>query len=191
MIIKKEGPLLSANLEAFTEELGLTQENLEALVDTYANPNLSRLKKELKEVPQIKLNKDPTSIGIQILNEILSDIQAYKSRVGAIRFEILEYRGELDKIRRFVTRAYDRHIEHYMLEESISKLKNVAQQKAAAREMMPLWLEKLSMRMEDLSAELDAFLKLVEAKHEELQDANSNVSRQVTVVQIEANLLRM
>jgi hypothetical protein len=188
--LQKDGPIVPPSLKyrCGLDLYGLEKEQLEEMLEQFTPLNYFELQKELDEIPPIFLSKDPTTAGVSILNEHLAEVQAYKQRVADIRMQCLKSKAVLDKIRRTVDYKYDIMLNELLLSEEIAKMKNVTQQKAAATQQLPEWIKRLKFGVSELMSELDMFLKNVEAKHEELHDVNSNLSRQVTVVQIEVSL---
>lgn len=177
-----------------TLDKGLSYDtNLDTLlseIDSFDLPDYSKYISEVMSLPLIGLSRDPTTEGISILNVKLAEVQAHKSRLISIKLECLLTHSELERFYRAAEVIYEDELNQLMLRDDISKLRNVSQQKAAATKDLDPKVKSLYWKSKELLSRSESFLKFLETKLTELQDINANISRQVTVCQIEANLLK-
>jgi hypothetical protein len=144
-------------------------------------------KQELSSI-SIELSEDPTTEGLGLVNGKIAEINAQKERVGSILMDTLSNVQERKRHFEEAKLAYDLKYERILsTDESVRNLKSEALRSAATNAQISddfLIMRKAEMDLGDA----EAFQKIVQHKYNLLESANSNVSRQITVVQLQLEI---
>jgi len=142
---------------------------------------------EVKKI-QVILDPDPTTKGLASLNLKLTEMQLAKDRVTSLLLESMKNVAELEILKEICQNEHDRQLELLMVtEQSCLAAKSADARNVAARIKMPELVLKLHHK--DISLiKGQWFMKCIQLVHSNLESANSNLSRQITVVQLDQNL---
>lgn len=155
--------------------MALTDEQMEEKLD------------EVKKI-QVILDPDPLTKGLVSLNHKLMETQLAKDRLTSLVLEAMKNVAELEILKEITQNEYDRQLELLMTtEQSCLAAKSAEARNVAARIKMP----DLVMKAHHQDINLikgQWFLKCITLVHSNLESANSNLSRQITVVQLDTNL---
>lgn len=142
---------------------------------------------EVKKI-QVLLDPDPIAKGLVSLNYKLTEIQLAKDRITSLLLESMKNVAELEILKEVCQNEHDRQLELLMTTEaSCLAAKSAEARNVAARIKMP---EKvLALHHQDIGLiKGQWYMKCLQLVHSNLESANSNLSRQITVVQLDQNL---
>lgn len=155
-----------------------------ALTDEKMAENLEAVKKV-----QIFLDDDPVSKGLVSLNNKLAEIQLAKEQVTHMIMEAMKNMAENEILKEIAQNEHDRKQDYLIATDaSVQAQKSAEQRSIHARLKMP----ELVLKLHHASiAEVKAswYLKCLQLVASNLESANSNLSRQITVIQMDQNLL--
>lgn len=142
---------------------------------------------EVKKI-QVLLDPDPITKGLTSLNLKLTEIQLAKDRVTSFLLEAMKNVAELEILKEVCQNEYDRQLELLMVtEQTCLAAKSAEARNVAARLKMPELVLKLHHQDINL-IKGQWFMKCLQLVHSNLESANSNLSRQITVVQLDQNI---
>lgn len=145
--------------------------------------NYPELLKEIKNYT-VYLDPDPTAAGLASLNAKISQVDAFRSRVATVLGDAIENESKLDAIVRDAKRMYATQYDAWMLTPPVSDYKNKEQRVAAAEYVMAL-LKEFVDTIENSMDLAKSFTAQVKSVAEKLNSTNMNISRQVTVIQLQ------
>lgn len=142
---------------------------------------------EVKKI-QVLLDPDPIVKGLVSLNYKLTEVQLAKDRITTLLLESMKNVAELEILKEICQNEYDRQLELLLVTEaSCLAAKSAEARNVAARLKMPELVLKL--HHQDISLiKGQWFMKCLQLVHSNLESVNSNLSRQITVVQLDQNL---
>jgi len=136
----------------------------------------------------VALDEDPASIGIGSINRKIASIHAYKERTAAILTEAIANTYEREKGHRLLKLDYDLKFEKLLIsDDQIKNLKSEGLRTAACNAKLPDEFLKMTSAEIDLN-DSEGFLKVVQAKLNQLESANSNLSRQISVIELQVEV---
>jgi hypothetical protein len=139
--------------------------------------------KEIKEVASISfsLQKDPQE-DVVIFNELYAEVQSQLSRISSIVIEMYREKAWWQKQYHIIKRLY-RKARTLLLHTraDIKALKNKELQEAAIHEEIREVVDLMGI-VENVIEDLELSIDLVTVKREELDKANTNLSRQQKVL---------
>lgn len=144
----------------------------------------------LEEVKKIQffLDSDPLSKGLNSLNGKIAEVQANKDRISSLIIEAMRNVAEHDIVKETVQHDHDRQIELLLATDaSVSAQKSAEMRNTHARLKMPELVLKLH-HADIAQIKASWYLKILQSVHSNLESANSNLSRQITVLQMDQNL---
>jgi len=146
-----------------------------------------QLRKELLGI-NIELDADPAQAGIGSLNAKIAAVHALKERVSAVLSAAIANVYERDRIHQECKVDYERKFDSLLMQDtSIQSLKSEGLRRAACNAKLPDEFARTNATMIDLS-EAEAFQKLVQSKYALLDSANTNISRQISVIQLQLDI---
>ncbi|MGH7974939.1 MAG: hypothetical protein ACREBR_05395 [bacterium] len=145
---------------------------------------------KLESVKQIQvfLDPDPTIKGLVSLNYKLAELQKAKSDVTTLLLEAMKNMAEYEILKETAQNEHDRKQDYIIASDpTVQAQKSAEQRSIHARLKMPdlvLGLHHATI------AEVKAtwYLKCLQLVSSNLESANSNLSRQITVIQMDQNL---
>lgn len=142
---------------------------------------------DVKKV-QIYLDDDPVSKGLVSLNNKLAEIQLAKEKVTRMILEAMKNMAENEILKEVAQNEHDRKQDFLIATDAAVQAQKSAEQRSIhARLKMPELVLKLHHAT---IAETKAswYLKCLQLVSSNLESANSNLSRQITVIQMDQNL---
>jgi hypothetical protein len=139
---------------------------------------------ELDEIQSIKvmLKENPES-DITEFNNLYSFVQSHVSRVAEIYISLLREKGVWQRYKARSKRLYRKARNRLLTtREDIKSLRNKELQEAKVQEEVPE-LADLEELIDSVIDDLDLMIDIVKEKKEELDKANTNLSRQQKVVE--------
>jgi len=167
---------------SYTNPLDDKFESVNALIYTI-NDRFFTFNAELEEIEEFtyKLDDHPEE-DVVGFNELYSKLQAYLSRTTSIlisaRREKANWQRLLSEANGFYKRVRSSFFAH---RDDIQKLKNKELQEAQVEEAIPDLVDA-RRRAEDKIEELESIIEIFEEKRDELDKANTNLSRQQKAV---------
>ncbi len=147
----------------------------------------SELRKELASI-QIDLDADPASTGIGQLNAKIAEVHALKERVATIMSEAIANVAERNRAHQEAKMTYEAKFDAILNnDKSVQELKSEGLRRAACNAKLPDEYARVNSTEIDLS-DAESFQKLVQAKYNLLDSANTNISRQISVIQLQVDI---
>lgn len=144
----------------------------------------SELRRELASIT-ISLDSDPAATGIGALNAKIAEVHALKERVAAILSEAIANVAERERTHQEAKITYEAKYDAILNgSKNIQEMKSDALRKAACNSQLPDDFAKTNATKIDLG-DAESFQKLVQAKYNLLDSANTNISRQISVIQLQ------
>ena len=144
----------------------------------------------LEEVKLLKfqLDPDPTALGLRSLLLKLAEVQMLKSRISAMLTESMANVANCEIDKENVQSEYDRKLEYYMVtDDEVKNQKSAEQRNFHAKVKMTDLVLKLHAAEVSL-IKATWFQKILSTVYADLESANSNVSRQISVIQLESQI---
>lgn len=136
----------------------------------------------------LTLDPDPVVVGLSSLTVKLSEIQELRNRVGVALAEAIQNRSEVLIEQKTIRSQLDAQINNLMVtDEAIRGQKSEAMRVAAAQVKVPELVVQMHYKEVDL-VRAESYEKFVKQIHDTLEAANSNLSRQISVVQMSIQL---
>lgn len=142
---------------------------------------------EVKKI-QIFLDVDPVARGLTSLNNKLAEIQVAKDLVSRMILEAMKNMTENEILKETAQNEHDRQQDYLIASDpTVQAQKSAEQRSIHARLKMPDLVLKLHQTG---IAEIKAswYLKCLQLVASNLESANSNLSRQITVIQMDQTL---
>jgi hypothetical protein len=147
----------------------------------------SELRKELASI-QIELDPDPAALGIGTLNAKIAEVHAMKERVASIMAEAIANVSERSRTHQEAKMIYESKFDAILNNErTVQELKSEGLRRAACNAKLPDEYAKVNATEIDLS-DAESFQKLVQSKYNLLDSANTNISRQISVIQLQVDI---
>ena len=144
----------------------------------------------LEEVKLLKfqLDPDPTKLGLNSLLLKLAEVQMLKSRISAILTEAMTNVAIAEIEKEEVQSEYDRKLEYYMVsDDEVKNQKSAEQRNFHAKVKMTK--EVLALHAVEIALiKATWYQKILSSVYSDLDSANSNLSRQISVIQLEQNI---
>lgn len=154
-----------------------------------AKLNDDQIAANLEEVKTIRfqLDPDPTSLGLNSILGKLAEVQQQKSRVSAMITEAMANVAIHEIEKESAQHEHDRKFDFFMAtDDEVKNQKSAEQRNTHARLKMPDHV--LSLHRADIGhIKSTWYLKLLQSVYSDLDSANTNLSRQITVLQLESN----
>jgi len=147
----------------------------------------SKLRQELASV-HIELDGDPAATGIGILNEKIAEVHALKERVSAVLSRAIANVADRERTYQESKLVYDAKYDAILIQDdSVKNLKSEGLRRAACNAQIPDEYATVNAYKMDL-ADAESFQKLVQTKYNLLDSANTNISRQISVIQLQLDV---
>ncbi len=145
------------------------------------------LRDEIREI-RIELDRDPATSGIGVLNEKIADVHALKDRVSSILGDAIANVFERDRFYQELKSDYDVKFDSILhTKENIRNLKSEGLRRASCNAELPDEFAKMTSAKIDLT-EAEGFQKFVQSKYNLLDSANTNISRQISVIELQLQI---
>jgi hypothetical protein len=147
----------------------------------------SELRRELADI-HIDLDTDPAATGIGQLNAKIAEVHALKDRVATILAEAIANVAERDRTHNEAKIIYEAKFDAILNnDKSVQELKSEGLRRAACNAKLPDEFAKMNSTKIDLS-DAESFQKMVQTKYNLLDSANTNISRQISVIQLQLDV---
>jgi hypothetical protein len=149
-----------------------------------------QLSERLEELKTIKfdLDVDPVSKGLNSLNAKIAEVQANKSRVSYLVGEAMQNTAAHKIEEESIRGEYERSLEMILAtDQQVAAQKSAEMRNTHAKMKMPDLVLKLH-HAEIASIRADWYMKILQNVHSNLESANNNLSRQITVIQMDQAL---
>ena len=147
----------------------------------------SKLRQELAGV-QIELDGDPAATGIGILNEKIAEVHALKERVSSILSRAIANVADRERTYQECKLIYEAKYDAILVQDdSVKNLKSEGLRRAACNAQLPKEYALVNAYKMDLG-DAESFQKLVQSKYNLLDSANTNISRQISVIQLQLDV---
>lgn len=154
-----------------------------ALTEEKMSENLEEVKKI-----QVYLDADPLAKGLASVNNKLAEIQVAKDKVSTLLMEAMKNLAENEILKDQAQNKHDRQQDLLIATDaSIQAQKSAEQRSIHARMKMPELV--LALHHADVAMlKASWYLKCLQLVSSNLESANANLSRQITVIQMDLNL---
>lgn len=147
----------------------------------------SELRKEMATI-RIDLDGDPAAIGIGQLNAKIAEVHALKDRVASIMAEAIANVSERSRTHQEAKMLYEAKFDAILnSDRMVQELKSEGLRRAACNAKLPDDYARVNATEIDLN-DAESFQKLVQAKYNLLDSANTNISRQISVIQLQVDI---
>jgi hypothetical protein len=147
----------------------------------------SELRRELSEI-HIDLDADPAAMGIGTLNTKIAEVHALKDRVATILAEAIANVSERSRTHNEAKIIYEAKFDAILNNDpSIQALKSEGLRRAGCNAKLPDEFARVNATEIDLG-DAESFQKIVQAKYNLLDSANTNISRQISVIQLQVDV---
>lgn len=147
----------------------------------------SELRAELASI-HIDLDSDPAATGIGNLNAKIAEVHSLKDRVSSILSDAISNVAERDRSYQESKILYEAKFDAILNNDpEIKALKSEGLRTAACNAKLPDEFSKVNSLKIDL-ADAESFQKIVQAKYNLLDSANTNISRQISVIQLQLDI---
>lgn len=144
-------------------------------------------RRELSSI-QIGLDADPAALGIGTLNAKIAEVHALKERVSAILSEAISNVSERERTHQESKIYYQAKFDAILNnDKSIRELKSEGLRTAACNAQLSDEFAKVNATKMDLD-DAESFQRLVQTKYNLLDSANTNISRQISVIQLQVDV---
>ena len=142
---------------------------------------------EVKKI-QVILEPDPTVKGLVSLNYKIAEIQLAKDRVSSLLLEAMKNMAEHEILKDVAQNTHDRQQDLLIATDaSVQAQKSAEARSIHARMKMPELV--LALHHEEVSSlKASWYLKCLQLVASNLESTNSNLSRQITVIQMDSAL---
>lgn len=154
-----------------------------ALTEEQMSANLEEVKKI-----QVYLDEDPLSKGLVSVNNKLSEIQIAKDKVSSLLMVGMKNLAENEILKDQAQNKHDRQQDLLIATDTTIQAQKSAEQRSIhARMKMPELV--LGLHHADIALlKASWYLKCLQLVASNLESANANLSRQITVIQMDLNL---
>lgn len=144
----------------------------------------SEYRRELASI-QIDLDADPAASGIGTLNAKIAEVHALKERVSSMLSEAISNVAEHERKHQEAKIAYEAKFDAILNnDKSIRELKSEGLRTAACNAQLSDDFARVNASKIDLG-DAESFQRLVQTKYNLLDSANTNISRQISVIQLQ------
>jgi hypothetical protein len=149
-----------------------------------------QLSERLEELKNIKfdLDVDPVAKGLNSLNGKIAEVQANKSRVSYLVGEAMQNVAAHEIEKESVQGEYDRNLEMLLATDATVAAQKSAEMRNTHAKMKMTDLVLKLHHAEIASIRAGWYMKILQNVHSNLESANNNLSRQITVIQMDQNL---
>jgi len=138
---------------------------------------------ELQKV-RIELDEDPVANGLASINKKIAQLQGQKDRVGKLLLEAIKNKTEAQLILDANKSAYERELDKLLATDvEVQNQKNEKSRTAVANTKVSEHVLQTHYAENDFTT-ADAYYKCVQQIYTNLESVNSNLSRQISVVQM-------
>lgn len=142
---------------------------------------------EVKKI-QVYLDPDPVLKGLVSVNNKLAEIQIAKDKIAGLLMEAMKNMAENEILKDEAQNKHDRQQDLFIATDpAIQAQKSAEQRSIHARLKMPELV--LALHHTDIALlKASWYLKCLQLVASNLESANANLSRQITVIQMDLNL---
>jgi hypothetical protein len=138
---------------------------------------------ELQKI-RIELDTDPLSSGLAGINKKIAELQGQKDRVNALFIEAITNRTQAEILSSSKENEYDRGLDRLLSSDiDVMNQKSEKLRVSTANTKMPELVLQVHYSKKDYE-QADAYYKCVSQVYSNLESANVNLSRQISVIQM-------
>jgi len=152
----------------------------------YKIPDYSKFLKELQEMG-VALNEDPSAFGLSSLNVQIAKVDAQKTRAASILGIAITNESRIEVWAKKLNMIFKREFDSRLPKSPIKEFSNKELREAACNTLLSE-LKKAVDTVEGSLLQSKAFTKFVQNTLDKLDSTNKNISRQITVVQIQIDI---
>ena len=135
----------------------------------------------------VTLNEDPVESGIQHLNGLIAQIDAQKTRDSNIVHQAIKNESGLEVLFKKVQALYKREYDARLPHPPVAEFSNAQSREAACNSLLSE-LKDLLSAIEGSYSQAKTFTKMANNDLVKLDSTNKNISRQITVLQLAAEI---
>jgi hypothetical protein len=159
---------------------------LKASYVNHSIPNYQNLLDEVKNFG-VALDEDPSSQSLSVLNTKISSIDAQQTRVARILGTAIQNESEIGLLVDRLTGIRTREFNKLLVSNEIKTLANKELREAAVGNVL-CELDELMSDIEGSHSRAKSFTKIIKNIFDMLDITNKNISRQVTVLQLQMDI---
>ena len=155
----------------------------------YANYSLPDYDKYIQELATtgVELSEDPSQSNLSDLNMKIAQIDAQKTRASVVANMATANENELEMIMTQAQSLWDHEYNKLLISTEIRQLPNKELREAAASVVL-FYLKELLTNIKASLSRAKTFSKIVSNNVSMLDSANKNISRQITVLQLQMGI---
>lgn len=138
----------------------------------------------------VQLTEDPGGVPLAELNKNIAHIDAQKTRISTILTRAIENESDLDVIARKAAIIYKREFDTYLLKDPVRSLPNKELREAGCNVLLKE-LKEVVDSIQGSHAQAKSFVRIVQGVLDKLDSTNKNISRQITVLQLQMDIGEM
>jgi hypothetical protein len=150
----------------------------------------NEMQERLSEVATLRvaLDPDPMANGLTSVNKKIAELQLYKDRLSYLITEALHNQNTSEVLYETIKGEYDRELEILLATDSqVMTQKSAEMRNATAKQRIPEKVLKVH-RAEIDHLKAQGYLNVLKNIYGNLESCNSNLSRQITVLQMSMQL---
>ena len=145
---------------------------------------------KLEEVKTIRfcLDKDPLTLGLNSILAKLAEVQSQKSRLSSLIMEAMQNAAVCEIEKEQIQNDHDRKLDLLMAtDDDVKNQKSAEQRNTHGR--LKMTDQVLALHKADVSSiKAGWYQKILQSVYNDLESANGNLSRQISVIQLESNI---
>ena len=149
-------------------------------------PDYGALVKELSE-SHTGLSEDPVKKGITTLNALIAQIDAFKTRAASIVSLAIKNENDFEVLYKKAQAIYQREYDSRLPQSPVADFSNAQSREAACNSLLAN-LKSLLQAIEGSYSQSKSFTRIANNEFAKLDSTNKNISRQITVVQLAAEI---
>jgi len=164
-------------------------QGVDEVIKTYSKykiPDYSKFLRELQDMG-VSLNEDPSAFGLSSLNVQIAKVDAQKTRTAAILGIAITNESRIEVWSKKLNAIYKREFDSRLPKSPIREFSNKELREAACNTLLSE-LTKAIDAVDGSLAQAKAFTKFVQNTLDKLDSTNKNISRQITVLQIQIDV---
>jgi hypothetical protein len=159
------------------------------IMDEYAVYQILDYENLIKELNAsgIELSEDPSAVPLNELNAKIAQVDAQKTRVATILTQAIVNENGLDVLVKKINSLYKAEFDRRLPQDPVKNFSNASLREGACNSILAE-LKGVVHAVEGSLSQAKTFTKVVQNELAKLDSTNKNISRQITVLQIQIEI---
>lgn len=159
------------------------------IMDEYAVYQILNYEGLIKELNAsgIELSEDPAAVPLNLLNAKIAQVDAQKTRVATILTQAIVNENGLDVLVKKINSLYKAEFDRRLPQDPVKNFSNASLREGACNSILAE-LKGVVQAIEGSLSQAKTFTKVVQNELAKLDGTNKNISRQITVLQIQIEI---